>query len=136
MGTCPVTGYQTAPAADFYPEGMFGLWSLDDAGLARIRRQHLRAAADFARGDMGPDPAGDLTQARREWYMAREIHDHQLMRFRLRMRYGAIDDHLGTTAYDCYIRHDERPSYGLALFMDSTKARLGLRHVLQWPEAS
>jgi hypothetical protein len=128
MSTCTVTGRWTPPARDLYGHDQpFGLWDQTDDSLSRLRRQHLRVAADLARD-------GDLTQARREWWMAREIRDHQHMRFRLRMRYGAVDDHEGTTSYDCYQRHDEPPGYALALFMDSTRARLGRRHVLDWPE--
>lgn len=126
MGACAVTGRWNQPAHDFYPKDKpFDLWDQTDDSLARLRRQHRRAAADYARD-------GDLARGRREWFMAREILDHQLQRFRLRMRYGAVDDHRGTTSYDCYLRHDEAPAYALALLMDSINARLGRRHVLTW----
>lgn len=126
MSACPVTGYPTTPARDLYGHDQpFNLWDQTDDGLVWLRRQHQRAASDFGRD-------GDVVRGSREWFMAREIRDHQHMRFRLRMRYGAVDDHAGTTSYDCYVRHDEPPAYALALLMDSTNARLGRRHVLRW----
>lgn len=125
--TCPITGRWTPPARDVYGhETPFNLWDQADDSLVRLRRHYARAAADFARD-------GDLVRGRREWFQAEEIRLHQHQRFRLRMRYGAVDDHVGTTVYDCYVRHDEAPSYALALFMDSTNARLGRRHILRWP---
>lgn len=133
--SCPITGYPTPIAREML--GMdrdFDLWDQADDSLVRLRRQHLRRAADFARGDIGPlDAEPRLRQARREWYQAEEIRLHQQQRFQLRMRYGAIDDHLGTTSYDCYIRHNEAPAYALALFMDSARAAHGRRHILDWP---
>lgn len=124
--TCPITGRWTRPARDLYGHDKpFDLWDLTDDGLARMRRALLRETSDLARD-------GDLTNARRRWFEAREIHDHQLIRFRVRMRYGAVDDHVGTTSYDCFIRHDEAPSYALALFMDAARANSGRTHVLKW----
>ncbi len=128
MGLCAVTRRFNPPARDLYGHNVpFGLWDQTDDSLARLRRHHQRRAADLARD-------GELKQARREWFMGREVRDHQLMRFRLRMRYGAVDDHVGTTSYDCYLRHDEPPAYALALLLDSTNARLGRRHVLTWAD--
>lgn len=131
MSACPITGYP-APIARTLLGGLdrpFDLWDQTDDSLVRLRRHHLRRASDLVTDQ------GDEKQARRERYMAREVHDHQLMRFRLRMRYGAVDDHIGTTSYDCYIRHDEAPAYALALYMDASRARLGMRHVFDWPTA-
>lgn len=124
--TCPVTGRWTPPARHLLGmDRSFDLWDQADDSLDRLRRHFCRAAADFARD-------GNLVRARREWHQAEEIRLHQQQRFQLRMRYGAVDDHVGTTVYDCYVRHDEPPSYALALFMDSTNARLGRRHILRW----
>lgn len=123
--TCTVAGRWTPPAHDLYPDRPFDLWDQTDDSLVRLRRHYRRAAADSVRDD-------NLVQARRDWYQAEEIRLHQHQRFQLRMRYGAVDDHIGTTVYDCYVRHDEPPSYALALAMDSTNARLGRRHILRW----
>lgn len=124
-GCCKVTGRHTGDLS-LRPEGVFTLWDQTDDSLVRLRRHHRRAASDLAE-------EGRLTEARREWYQAEEIRLHQLQRFQLRMRYGAVDNHVGTDSYDCYLRHDEAPTYWLALSMDGTNARLGRRHILRWP---
>lgn len=126
-GCCTATGRHTTDLRLHHLDEPFSLWEHPDDSLRRLRRDYLRRAADLTED-------GDLLHARREWYQAEELHQHQLMRFRLKMRYGAV--FFGTDSYDCFLRHDEAPSYWLALFMDSTRARLGRRHTLAWPDAT
>lgn len=130
MSICPITGRSVPNARDLRGlHAPFDLWDQTDDSLARLRRQHLRAASELARED-------DLRQARREWWMGREVRDHQLLRVQLRMRYGAVDDHRGTSSYDCWLRHDEPPGYTLAMLIDSARARAAKSHMLHWPSAA
>jgi len=64
----------------------------------------------------------------------------RLVRWCLHMRYGAVDDHLGTQSFDRYHRFGEAPGYTLARDLDYKRWELrdrlpkrGLRrHVLDW----
>lgn len=98
----------------------FGLIDLADDSLVRVARQLRRRVED---GEPGAKFAKQL----------RAIKVQQLSRLALRMRYGAVDNHVGTDVYDRYHRLDEPPTYNLAAHMDRERARLGWRHVLAWP---
>lgn len=103
---------------------------MTDDSLARIRRQLLRQTSDLAREHLASGREDLLAEAHHRWYEACEIRDHQLARFRLQMRYGARDD--GTYSWRCYYSHDEAPHYRLAIAMDHSRFRRGLRHCLAW----
>ena len=97
--------------------GPFTIRDLDDEALATQAKRHRRARED---GLPVPRSVTDT------------IRTEQLIRFCLRMRYGAIDNHLGTHSYGRWYRLDEPPSYALAMQMDHTRWRLGQRHILTW----
>lgn len=125
MPTCELPdtdpGYSALCRA--YDEAMqrpFGLIDLADDSLVRVARQLRRRIED---GEPEAKHAKEL----------RAIKVQQLSRLALRMRYGAVDNHVGTDVYDRYHRLDEAPSYNLAAHMDRERARLGWRHVLAWP---
>lgn len=106
---------QTAP-----DPARIGIADLTDEGLARYMRGLRRDIEDGIR--VGVSEA--------LWARARRL---QLARLRLRMRYGAVDEHAGTTSYDRWYRLDEAPTYGLAALMDRERWRLGMgRYVLDW----
>lgn len=87
-----------------------------DDGLARLRKQVERAVED---GIATPVRVGP-------------IKDEQHRRLRLRMRYGAVDNHVGTDDVHRWAAHDEAPSYALAAWMDLGRCVAGRRHVLDW----
>lgn len=100
-----------------------GIAQLDDEALANYMRRLRREIEDGIRAEMNEVL----------WVRARRL---QLARFRLRMRYGAVDEHRGTGSYDRWYRLDEAPTYGLAALMDRERWRLGIgRHVLDWGAA-
>jgi hypothetical protein len=93
---------------------------LTDEGLARALRGFERGIEDGIAG------------ARRYPSLIAAIRVQQLSRFRLRMRYGAVDNHVGTDVYDRYYRHREAPTYRLAAHMDHARWKLGKSYVLDW----
>lgn len=100
-----------------------GIAQLTDEGLARYMRALRRDIEDGIR----------VGVSQVLWARARRL---QLGRFRLRMRYGAVDEHAGTTSYDRWYRLGEAPTYGLAALMDREHWRHGSgRHVLNWEES-
>jgi hypothetical protein len=84
-----------------------GIAQLDDESLARYIRALRRNIEDGLRAPMNI-------------VLLRKARQEQLARFCLRMRYGAVDNHLGTDSYDRYYRLGERPTYQLAAHMDWT----------------
>lgn len=108
----------TAEAAEAKP---FTFWNLSDDALLRIRRQYLRLIED---NPGRPHAQIDAWLASIRWV--------RLVRWCLKMRYGAVDDHVGTHSYDRYYRFDERPSYALAREMDYRRYELGGRHIIDW----
>lgn len=121
-----VAGHQDVRDVWRPPTGAYGLLDQADDSLRRLRRTFLREASDLAEG-------GYLDRARRASDEAQLIRRHQMARFRLRMRYGAVDDHLGTPNFDCWYRHDAAPTYRLAAAMDRARQWQGRSHVLEWP---
>lgn len=105
----------------------FTLWDHTDDGLRRMRREFTRQAEDAA--DDGQPERATNARNRAEW-----IKQHQLVRFCLRMRYGAKD--YGTDINDQYARLGVAPSYRLALLIDRTACSLGKRHILRYAEAA
>lgn len=100
-----------------YPEQLprFGMADLTDDGIDRVLREYARKIED------GTDPAAYAP-------MIRTGRVVKLVRLCLRMRYGAT--FLGTHQPDRWLRHDEAPSYWLALAVDQHRAACGLPHVL------
>ncbi len=97
-----------------------GITDLTDDALIRLRRTYQRGIEDGI--------SGSHTYPR----YIRAIRTLQGSRLRLKMRYGAVDDHVGTHIYDHYYRLDAAPSYKLATKMDHSRWQLGRSHVLDW----
>jgi len=115
------SGWMDAQGVHHRPiHGAFSLRDLTDDGLTRLEKQRRRAVED---GMPVPDAA------------IREVRAVRIMRLLLRMRYGAVDNHVGTHSYDHWYRLDKAPSYDLALLMDHGRWCLGRRHVLSWNSA-
>jgi hypothetical protein len=104
-------------------KGVLGVAALTDDALARFMRTCQRAIEDGQQTEMY---ARLLAKARGQY----------LARFALRMRYGAVDNHIGTDSYDRWYRLDEPPTYRFAAGMDLWRAQHGQRHILVWPAAS
>lgn len=112
--------------------GAFTFWDLSDDGLIRVRRQYLR---------MIEDGACRPSRARVDAWLA-SIRWVRLVRWCLHMRYGAVDEHLGTKSWDRYSRFGDAPAYSLALEIDRLRwsfrdhprmPRRGTRrHILDW----
>lgn len=112
------------------PRG-FTFWDLADDGLLRVRREYLRMIED------NPGRAHAKIDA---WLAS--IRWVRLVRWCLHMRYGAVDDHIGTHSWDRYNRFGDAPSYTLARNIDYKRWELrdhprmpkrGLRrHIIDW----
>jgi hypothetical protein len=111
----------------------FTFWDLTDDGLIRIRRDYLRLLEDNP-GKKSTQIDGWLVQIRRV----------RLVRWCLHMRYGAVDEHLGTKAWDRYNRFGDAPAYSLAIDIDKLRwsyrdhpkmpKRGTRRHILTWAD--
>lgn len=109
----------------------FTFWDLPDEGLLNVRKQYLRMIED---NPGRPHAQIDAWLASIRWV--------RLVRWALHMRYGAVDEHLGTKSWDRYNRFGEPPAYSLALDIDKLRwsyrdhpkmpARGTRRHVLNW----
>lgn len=111
-----------------------GLDDLTDEGLARVARQYVRMIED-AEDDAKQYPwrtdqaARTVREARVHASRVREL---QKSRFRLRMRYGAVDNHVGADQPQRVYAHGEPMTYRLAAAIDLYRCRAGLSHVLAW----
>lgn len=113
--------------------GAFTFWDLTDDGLLRVRKQYLRMIED---GQFNNHPEPVL----RAWLAS--IRWVRLVRWCLHMRYGAVDEHLGTKSWDRYNRFGDAPAYSLALeidrlrwsYRDHPRMPKGgtRRHILDW----
>lgn len=111
--------------------GAFTFWDLSDDGLVRMRRQYLRMIED---NPGRPHAKIDAWLASIRWA--------RLVRWCLHMRYGAVDEHLGTKSWDRYQRFGDAPTYSFALELDKLRwsyrdhpkmpKRGTLRHVIDW----
>lgn len=107
----------------------FTFWDLTDDGLLRVRRDYRNALED-----------GRKSGHYKEWLAS--IRWVRLVRWCLKMRYGAVDEHLGTKSWDRYSRFGDAPTYSLALEIDNLRwslrdhpkmpARGTRRHILNW----
>lgn len=106
---------------EYEAPGRFTFWDLTDDGLTRVRRDYLRMLEDH--------PGQKSAQIDR-WLA--QIRWVRLVRWCLHMRYGAIDEHLGTKSWDRCNRFGDAPAYSLALDID--KLRWSLRHHPKMPK--
>jgi hypothetical protein len=118
----------TLPAPD--SGDCIGDWGRSDEMLRTSRRRRRREMED-----LGWDPK-DI-RVRRLLYENYEERRQQLVRFCLRMRYGARCPfsrcgERGTDVYDHYMRLGQPPSYVLALLIDQARWKAGERTVLSW----
>lgn len=89
--------------------GKFTFWDLTDDGLARVRREYERMIEDRAFGTYSEKVLlGWLAQVRLV----------RMVRWCLKMRYGAVDEHRGTKSFDRWYRFGEAPAYSLARGID------------------
>lgn len=112
-------------------EEPFTFWDSSDDSLIRLRRDYLRMIED---NPGRPHATIDAWLASIRWV--------RLVRWCLHMRYGAIDEHLGTKSWDRYNRFGEPPAYSLALEIDRLRwsyrdhpnmpKRGTRRHILAW----
>jgi len=91
----------------------FTFWDCSDDSLIQLRRQYLRMIED------NPDRKHAMIDG---WLAS--IRWVRLVRWCLRMRYGAVDEHLGTKEWFRYLKHDEPPAYSLALRLDQMRWEL------------
>ncbi len=102
---------------------------MGDDSLVRLATTYRRAVEDGRVSD-GTTP---FTFAE----LLGQVRELQLVRFRVRMRYGARCAYgpkgdRGTDVYDQYYRLDQAPSYALALAFDRARFAAGQSSVLNW----
>lgn len=109
-----------------------GPWGESDEMLRTQRRRRRRELED-----LGWDTTD--VRVRRLLYENYEDRRKQLVRFVLRMRYGARDpfgppSDRGTDIYDHYMRLGQPPSYVVALLLDQHRWRTGQHYALDWTD--
>jgi hypothetical protein len=114
-----ITSWTDSKGGQHVMTGKAGIADLTDDGLTRLARTYRHAIEDGGSAKM----YGRLLEV---------IRRQRLSRMRLKMRYGAVDNHAGTDSYDRWYRLDEPPTYRLAAVMDHQRFLLGQRHVLAW----